>query len=386
MVYVCGPTLYAPVHIGNLRPLMVADLLARFFDANSLKYQYMQSLTDISDKIFAESQKQQTTEARIVKKYETQYFQILSALNFKTPHYFGRPSQYIQNISLYIDALIKKKAAYSVNKNVFYQIEHYPYYGCLSGKIITKNKFTKNPWSHLKADKNDFTLWKPGLADMNQALFFPENCIWTGRPGWHIECSVMGEVLFKMYNRKSIDFCIGGQDLKFPHHENMQAQHWAVYKCDFSKCWINVGQIQLNQHKMAKSTGNLLLAVDFLRSNSADSLKYILLKAAYQKPLNINDSLIIEAKKKVDQWARIVKTSQYQSLKNQQYVSNKYNDYLADNLNMSKAINKINVDCRLFNTLLKTNKDNSEIKKVVDELNYIFRIIGFKFNDYLVNT
>ena len=378
LIYVCGVTLYNDAHIGNLRPILIADLLIRFFKKNNISYEYMQSLTDISDKIKQASIERNSTEREISIKYEKNHRLLVKKMGFIEVDHFAKPSNYIKEISYYIRKLVSAKYAYENNGNIFFSVCADSNYGEFSHKNISKNITIKNNWTEFKIDKRDFSLWKAPY-DSKQKIY-NSDYLSNGRPGWHIECSVMASTLFQNKNRTDIDLCIGGIDLIFPHNENMLAQHRAIYKNNFSKCWINVGQVKLNRKKMAKSTGNLFLAKDFIDEYSADCIKYLLLKSSHQKTLEVNNQLIQEAERKIIKWKSICQKEVYLSNIDKNYKSTEYNKYICDNLNLSSINRKINQDIKLINNKIKCKNNLKKIKQIVNEINYCFWIIGFSFS------
>ena len=297
-MYVCGPTVYESPHIGNARPLVVFDIL---FKVLKCKYgkdstTYVRNITDIDDKIITSSIENKISVSELTGKITSIFHEDCKYLNCESPTHEPRATD---NISLMIDMinkLIKNNFAYEKNNHVYFEVKKFDDYGKLSNKNldelvagarveISKNK--KNP--------EDFVLWKPSSIDEP----YWDSPWGKGRPGWHLECSVMS----KRYLGDVFDIHGGGRDLIFPHHENEIAQsRCANKKNNFANYWVHNGFITISNEKMSKSLGNILKISDFKKKVNGQVLRLALISSHYKQPLDWNNKLLNECEKTINKW------------------------------------------------------------------------------------
>jgi len=293
-MYVCGPTVYSFAHIGNARPAVVFDVLARVLRRRYPKVLYARNITDIDDKINAAAQKEGKPIGEITSRYAAAYHEDLAALGVAAVDFEPKVTQSIPAIVAMIGRLIEAGHAYVAEGHVLFNVPSYPDYGQLSKRdrreLLAGARVEVAPY---KKDPGDFVLWKPST---------PELPGWDspwgrGRPGWHIECSAMAEAILG----ETIDIHGGGHDLVFPHHENERAQSTCAHGGKvFARFWVHNGFLTMKQAKMAKSEGNVLLVHDLVREHPGEAIRLALLNGHYRQPLDWTDDTIPQARKQLD--------------------------------------------------------------------------------------
>jgi len=312
-IYVCGPTVYSPDHLGHARTWIFFDWLRRYLKLEGYKVNFVQNITDAGhltgdsdvgeDKIEAQARKEKKTPQEIARYYEAEYLSDLASLNILLPDKNPRATDHIKDIIQYIEVLIEKKHAYEVDGNVYFDISTSPAYGKLSGlKLDQLREAVRINADPKKKNPFDFALW---LRADKQLQKWPSP--WgEGYPGWHIECSVMA----LKYLGQPFDIHGGGPDNKFPHHENEIAQSEAFADKPLARYWLHTGVLLINGQKMAKSAGNFVTVKDALRENSADTIKIAFMNNHWQKPLNWDKDAILEAKKTLTRLVRAKEQAQ----------------------------------------------------------------------------
>jgi cysteinyl-tRNA synthetase len=295
-MYVCGPTVYSYAHIGNARPAVVFDVLARVlrrkYGAGAVVY--ARNITDIDDKINAAAQKEGVAIDVITARYAKVYREDMAALGVAQPDVEPRVTAHLPSIVAMIERLIASQHAYAAEGHVLFDVPSYPEYGQLSKRdrreLLAGARVEVAPY---KKDPGDFVLWKPST---------PEQPGWDspwgrGRPGWHIECSAMAEKLLG----ETLDIHGGGTDLVFPHHENERAQSTCAHGGrPFARYWVHNGFLTMNSEKMAKSVGNVLLVHDLVKQNPGEAIRLALLNGHYRQPLDWTDETVPNARKQLD--------------------------------------------------------------------------------------
>ncbi len=284
-MYVCGPTVYNYIHIGNARPFIIFDVVRRYLEYKGYDVTYVQNYTDIDDKIIQRAIEEQLTTDEIASKYISEVEHDTSRLGVKPATYHPKATQEMEGIIAMIQALIDKGVAYEVDGTVYFESNKFSGYGKLSkkniedlesGKRIAVEEGKKNP--------TDFVLWKP-KKDNEPYWESP----WSqGRPGWHIECSAMA----KRYLGDRIDIHAGGTDLVFPHHENEIAQSECANGVEFAKYWMHNGFINVNNEKMSKSKGNFFTVRDIAQKVPYDVIRFFIVSAHYRSPINFSEMLM----------------------------------------------------------------------------------------------
>ncbi|MFS8501685.1 MAG: cysteine--tRNA ligase [Caldicoprobacter sp.] len=287
-MYSCGPTVYDYFHIGNARPFIIFDTLRRYLEYKGYKVIFVQNFTDIDDKMIKRANEEGITVKELGDRFINEYFKDADALGIKRATFHPRATQHIGDMIALIKKLIEKGVAYEVNGNVYFDTSAFPEYGKLSGqKLEELEAGARVEVEEGKRNPMDFALWKaqkPGEPAWDSP--------WgKGRPGWHIECSVMA----MKYLGDTIDIHAGGQDLIFPHHENEIAQSEAVTGKPFARYWLHNGYINVNNQKMSKSLGNFFTVRDILKQFDPEVVRFFMLSAHYRNPINFSEDMLRQA-------------------------------------------------------------------------------------------
>ena len=286
-MYVCGPTVYNFIHIGNARPYVVFDTVRRYFEYKGYDVTYVQNFTDVDDKIIKKANEENTTMDVIANRYIEEAFTDADGLNVKRATVHPRVTQEIENIIKMISELIEKGYAYEDNGTVYFDTKAFNEYGKLSEKNLDEliaGASERVQQDDAKKNSTDFVLWKPQK---------PGEPKWSspwgdGRPGWHIECSVMA----KKYLGETIDIHAGGEDLIFPHHENEIAQSECCNGKPFARYWLHNGFITVDNEKMSKSAGNFFTVRDIVAHFHYEVIRFFILNGHYRMPINFSDELM----------------------------------------------------------------------------------------------
>ncbi len=292
-MYVCGPTVYNLIHIGNARPMIVFDTVRRYFEYKGYKVNYVSNFTDVDDKIIRKANEEGVEASAISERYIEECKKDMSAMNIKPATKHPQATQEIQGMIHMIQTLIDKGFAYvAKDGTVYYRTRKFEGYGKLSHKNIddlrSGGRELLVTGDDQKEDPLDFVLWKP----KKEGEPYWESPWCQGRPGWHIECSVMS----KRYLGDEIDIHAGGEDLIFPHHENEIAQSEAANGVPFAKYWMHNAFLNINNHKMSKSAGNFFTVRDIIAKYDPQVLRYFMLSVQYRSPLNFSEELMEAAK------------------------------------------------------------------------------------------
>ena len=287
-MYVCGPTTYNYIHLGNARPLVVFDTIRRYMEYRGFTVKYIQNFTDVDDKIIQRANELQQDPLELAEFYIGEYFADADKLGIRRADIHPRVSEHIEDIVAAIQILIDKGYAYEREGDVYYRVRAFADYGELSGRSLDEMLAgARVEVDTRKEEAADFALWKsakPGEP-------YWESPWSKGRPGWHIECSVMST----RYLGATVDIHGGGSDLIFPHHENEIAQAEAITGQPFVRYWMHNGFITVNKEKMSKSLGNFFILRDILAKFPADVIRYYLIATHYRSPLDFDDSKLEEA-------------------------------------------------------------------------------------------
>ncbi len=283
-LYVCGPTLYSKIHIGNARPIVFFDVVYRFFTKQNFNIKYVSNITDIDDKIINKALEENKTEKDIVDDNLIYFKKDLEFLNIKEIDLRPKVTDYIDNIIDFIDELLKNDYAYKAsNGDIYFKIEKIDDYGNISNKnikdLIAGSRIEIDDY---KENSLDFVLWKNTKKGIIWDAPFGK-----GRPGWHTECVVLINQLLG----SKIDIHGGGVDLKFPHHENENAQNCAINNHDIANYWIHNGFVNINDEKMSKSLNNFI-TVDDMKKYHPNIIRLLLLQTNYSQPINLNEDFI----------------------------------------------------------------------------------------------
>jgi len=356
-MYVCGPTVYANPHVGNGRSLIVFDLLYRVLIKlyGQKNITYVRNITDVDDKIIETSKVKSIPIDKITSDVVNVFHKNVKDLNCLEPTLEPKATEHIKEMIEMINSLIKKKLAYENNGHVYFLISKFNNYGKLSNKKLDDLVAgSRVEISKLKKNPLDFILWKPALA--NEPGW---DSPWgMGRPGWHLECSVMSE----KYLGKTFDIHGGGLDLLFPHHENEIAQSCANNSTDIlANYWVHNGFLTMNKEKMSKSLGNIETISEVLSKYNGQVIRLALLSAHYKQPLNWSDSLLEDCKATLEKWYELYDEAE------SKIDNNEIFSCLLDDLNTPKYFTKLH---ELYNIASKGDKT----KKI--EFNDACRLIG----------
>ncbi len=291
-MYVCGPTVYNYIHIGNARPMIFFDTVRRYFEYRGYEVRYVSNFTDVDDKIIKEALKEGVDSSVISERYIAECKKDMSGMNVEPATVNPLATQEIDGMIDMISTLIEKGYAYEVDGTVYFRVRRFRNYGSLSGKNLDdlRSGFRdlKVTGEEQKEDPLDFVLWKP----KKEGEPYWESPWSQGRPGWHIECSVMS----KKYLGEQIDIHGGGEDLIFPHHENEIAQSEAASGRTFAKYWMHNAFLMVDKIKMSKSLGNFFTVREVASKYDLEVLRFFMLSAQYRSPLNFSEEQMDQAK------------------------------------------------------------------------------------------
>lgn len=280
-MYVCGPTVYNYVHIGNMRPVIFFDVVRRYFEYRGYNVVYASNVTDVDDKIINKAMSENVSEEVIAKKFEEAFFEDVKNAGSKVPHEIPHATAYIPEMIEFISKLIEKGYAYEADGDVYFRVTKIKNYGILSNQEINDlESGARISVEEKKENPLDFTLWKK----TNEGIKW-ESPWGLGRPGWHTECVVMNNKIFG----PKIDIHGGGVDLKFPHHENEIAQSIALNDNYIADYWMHVGRLDFGTQKMSKSLGNVIWAKDILKEYPYQALRMMILSSNYRSPISYNN-------------------------------------------------------------------------------------------------
>ncbi len=384
--YVCGPTVYNYVHVGNLRPVVVFDILRRLFIFLGYDVTFISNYTDIDDKIIKQAQKENLSESEIAEKYIKAFEQAREGVHSLKPDFQPRVTQTMDKIIDFIKELIAKGYAYKAKDgDVYFRVSKIHDYGCLSnmkiddlivGARIEENSNKESPL--------DFALWK--ITNDGGIQF---DSPWgKGRPGWHSECVVM---INSIIEGGRIDIHGGGFDLKFPHHENEIAQEEAYYGHKIATYWMHNGFINVDNVKMSKSLGNVILANDYINLYGGNVVRYLLLNTHYRLPVNFSNDLVESSKKDLQRMSSTLKKLAIEIQRKGQLNNELLNkddlnlkvflQSLCDDLNTANALSEVYRIIKESNVLLRDkNKTIFELNYKYQILNTMFDILGLSFD------
>lgn len=295
-IYLCGPTVYHKVHIGNMRPIVTFDLIVRGLKYLNPDTIFIHNITDIDDKIVQQALKEEKDELEISQKYYQFYLEMLKAYNVETIDYLPKVSDHIDHIVNFIEQIKQKKYAYEINHSVYFDTTKFSDYGKISHNNLDYLQSQKDELE--QKNQFDFALWK------NKT----EGKVWktslgSGRPGWHTECAVFIDHYTK---GSTLKIHGGGIDLKFPHHENESAQYEVVHQRPIAQKWLHVGVVNFQKQKMSKSLQNVILADQFLEKYHSDHYRLLILSTSIQGTIEIDQQTMQPIEKKLHQIEKII--------------------------------------------------------------------------------
>ena len=362
-MYVCGPTVYNYVHIGNMRPVITFDMVYKYFKYLGYKVTYASNFTDINPKIITMAKEMGITEREVANKFIDAYLKDLESYNCSKIDKRPTVIEHLDDIFTFIEKLIEKDYAYEKDGDVYFRVNKIKDYGILSNQNVSELEAgSRVDIDDKKEDPLDFALWRK-TTEGEQF-----NSPWgKGIPGWHTECVVMINSIFG----NKIDIHGGGVDLKFPHHENEIAQSMALNSNHLANYWMHNGHINVNGEKMSKSLGNFILAKDFIKMHDANIIKIALFKTHYRLPLNFTDELFNEANNIDNKIYNALKSAKLLLVLNDAHLivntvkDEKFEEYMNDDFNTPNVITyllellkELNIEIRQKgeNVLLLYNK------------------------------
>ena len=372
-MYVCGPTVYGYIHIGNARPVIFYDMLRRYLAFSGYDVTYASNITDVDDKIINKAISDNTTEKVVAKMFEDAYWDSVERVGSSKPDLIPHATDYINEMIELIEDLIQKGYAYVSDGDVFFRVSKIKDYGCLSNQQIEElNSGARISVDDKKENPLDFALWKKTEVGIKWDSPFG-----AGRPGWHTECVVMNHKLFG----DVIDIHGGGMDLKFPHHENEIAQAEAAYGTHLAKYWIHVGRLDLNGVKMSKSLCNVIYVKDIDNTHDGMVLRCLILFSPYRQMIPYSMDLFNQYAKEYDKWVRAYKQClfelQYKGLLSDSVDSSdidEFKKYMDDDFNVQNVLTLINNIVKAMNTSLRA-KDYDTLALKLHTLEVILDVL-----------
>ena len=391
MMYVCGPTVYNDVHIGNIRPVVVFDTLRRTFEALGYEVKYVSNYTDVDDKIINRSKELGISEKELTDSVIEAYNKVRDKLNaaklYKTP----RVTETMDEIIAFIDELVDKGYAYEKDGDVYFRTSSIKDYGSLSNQNLDDLKVgARIEENDGKESPLDFALWKKTDTGIKWQTRYS-----LGRPGWHTECVVM----INKELGSLIDIHGGGKDLKFPHHENERAQSMAINNSPLANYWMHSGMIDINGVKMSKSLGNFITAKDIMERVDPMVLRWFLLSAHYRDDINVSDEIIqsnqVELNKVLTCLKQALVKLSLNDIKNDEYDKESYEKFMSameDDLNTPNAYAVIFEIVKIINQKLREkevdytllNKYTNSLKKCLDVLGIVYPSINLSDEDKII--
>ncbi len=390
-MYVCGPTVYDLIHIGNARPMIVFDTFRRYLEYKGYEVKFVSNFTDVDDKIIKKSIEMGIDSKEVSEKFIEECKKDMASLNVREASVHPKATEEIDGMIDLISDLIEKGYAYEADGTVYYSTRSFKDYGKLSKKNIDDLEGGHRDEAHAlkvsgeesKRDPLDFVLWKP----KKEGEPFWKSPWSEGRPGWHTECSVMA----KKYLGASIDIHAGGEDLIFPHHENEIAQSEASNGVEFSKYWMHNGFLKINNEKMSKSLGNFFTVRDIGKHYELEVLRFFMLSAHYRTPINFSDELMESAKTSLTRIRTAVDNLNYlydnstienitddekSILESADDFITKFENAMDDDCNTADAISSLFELVKLANVSVNETSSKEFINGFKDKINTIANVLG----------
>lgn len=383
-MYVCGPTVYNYIHIGNSRPVIVFDTVRNYLEYKGYEVNYVSNFTDVDDKLINAANELGTTVPEVAERFIAAFFEDIDALGCRRANAHPRVMDNMDIIIEFVEGLIENGMAYESNGDVYYRTRKFNGYGKLSGQSIDDLQAgARIEVGEKKEDPLDFALWKAAK---------PGEIYWDspwgqGRPGWHIECSAMA----KKYLGETIDIHAGGHDLQFPHHENEIAQSEGLSGKTFANYWMHNGFLNINNEKMSKSLGNFIRVHDLIKVIDPQVFRFFMLSGHYRTPINYSEELLESTKTSL---TRLRET--YANLKERKEASidvaehdevitniagvrTNFEAAMDDDFNTANAITAIFELAKFGNVYLKENTTSTEvIEAFLNEFEVLFGVLGLK--------
>jgi len=383
-MYVCGPTVYNYIHVGNARPFIIFDTLRRYLEYRGYDVTYVQNFTDVDDKIIKRGHEENIAPEEVAKKYIEEYFVDADGLGVKRATVHPQVTENIEEIIEFVKELEEKGYAYAVNGDVYFDTQKFNGYGKLSGiKQEELEAGSRIEVNDQKRHPMDFVLWK-SKKEGEPGWMSPWG---EGRPGWHIECSVMS----RRYLGDTIDIHAGGQDLKFPHHENEIAQSEARSGKTFSNYWMHNEYININNEKMSKSKGNFFTVRDISKLYDLEIVRFFMLSTHYRNPINFSDEILNQSKAGLERLYNAKERLEFiisklnndaentEELKLEEELSSfrqRFIEAMDDDLNTADAVSVIFELAKFTNSNVNENSTKEFANKVLAEFNELTSVLN----------
>lgn len=388
-IYVCGPTVYDFIHMGNARPMIVFDTLRRYLTYLGYEVNYVSNFTDVDDKIIKRANDEGVDASVISERYIAEVKKDMEGLNVQEATVHPKATEEIPDMITLVQTLLDKGYAYEVNGTVYFRTRKFQEYGKLSHKnlddLMSGNRSLKVSGEEEKEDSLDFVLWKP-KKEGEPAWDSPWG---EGRPGWHLECSCMS----KKYIGDVIDIHAGGEDLIFPHHENEIAQSEAANGTEFARYWMHNAFLKINNEKMSKSLGNFFTVREIGEKYPLQVIRFFMLSAHYRSPLNFSDDLVEAAKngleriltayEKVKEAAEQstvleLRAKEQENIQKLEELKKKFETAMDDDLNTADAISVIFEIVKLSNTTVNTEVSRPYCEKIKTLMQELCEVLGIE--------
>ena len=384
-IYVCGPTVYNYIHIGNARPIVVFDTLRRYMEYRGYKVKYAQNFTDVDDKIINRAKDEGVSALEISERFIKEYFDDADALNVRRADVHPKVSEHIDEIENFVDTLVGKGFAYEADGDVYFSTRKFPEYGKLSGQNIEDLEAgARIAVGEVKEDPIDFALWKARKTEDEIAWESPWG---LGRPGWHIECSAMA----RRHLGATIDIHGGGEDLQFPHHENEIAQSECCNGVTFANYWMHNGFINIGGSKMSKSAGNFFTVRDIRQKYTGEEIRFLLLSGQYRGPIEFSEEMMQQSRSSfnrikncLDDIEFMIKTGTDGELSAEEEKSiasfdgfrQEFIKAMDDDLNTADGISAVFELVTEINTMLRGGTSKAYAKAALDIFNELTGVLG----------
>ena len=365
-IYLCGPTVQSPPHLGHGKSVVAFDILVRYLRSQKKEVTYVRNITDIDDKIIEKALEENVSYDVIAKKNSLLFQKTYKELNCLNPDFEPEATKYINEILELIKTLVDKGFAYETSSGIYFEVKKYSNYMELSNRDIEDaiSGDRANQEEDKKANE-DFALWKKA----KEGEPYWESIWGNGRPGWHIECSAMASSILG----NEIDIHCGGNDLIFPHHENEIAQSQAGYGVKkFSEFWLHNGMLKLEGEKMAKSTGNIKSLSEYIQIYGGDVVRFFYLRSHYRSPQDFSDDLLKESSSTLSRIKKFVGEERGTEIDTS--LMEKFNSIMNDDLNTPKVI------ALLFESMNNKSITEEESKRLSRTIRMIMSVLGIDFN------
>ncbi|WP_031489133.1 cysteine--tRNA ligase [Ureaplasma canigenitalium] len=377
-IYNCGPTVYNHTHIGNARPLITMDVLYRYLLSKNNEVHYVSNITDIDDKIINYALETNQSEEAVSTLFLNHYNDVKRALN-ALPNMNPRVSDYIDQMINYIDQLIKKGYAYEINGDYYFDTSKVKNYGQLSKRNLASDIAGKRILNNEnKRNDQDFVLWKK----TNKGIVFNAP-FGVGRPGWHTECVCLINHLIG----DSVDIHGGGNDLKFPHHENENAQNVAMHDKNLASVWMHFGLVEINDEKMSKSLNNFILTKDILTKYDFRVLRWFFMQTSYRSPIKYSEQIMEDLAREVKKMENTINLGKNALLFNNQLSSipliKKHHDFdqaMENDLDLVQGVDILRHHLKDVNKYIK-DENYDELAITIGKIIYILELFGINFID-----